>query len=156
MSPITECTKQGLFNWTNRAQKAFEVIKQMLTEAPILQLLNFEVAFEVTCDASHIGIGGILSQNGHPMAFYSGKLNDAKRRYSIYDLELYAVVQTLKHWRHYLIHREFVMFSDHDSLRHLNSQKKINAHHARWIDFLQQYILFLNIKRVLRITWQTH
>jgi hypothetical protein len=104
MFPIIECTKQGSFNWTNRAQKSFEVIKQKLTEAPILQLPNFEAAFEVTCDASHIGIGGVLGQNGHPVAFYSEKLNDAKRRYSIYDLQLYAVVHTLKHWRHYLIH----------------------------------------------------
>jgi hypothetical protein len=97
MSPIIECTKQGSFNWTNRAQKAFEVIKQKLTKALILHLPNFEAAFEVTCDTSHIGIGGVLSQKGHPVAFYSEKLNDTKRRYSTYDLKLYAVVQTLKH-----------------------------------------------------------
>jgi hypothetical protein len=146
MSPITECTKQGSFNWTNRAQKAFEVIKQKLTEAPILQRPNFEAAFEVTCDASHIGIWGVLSHNGHPLAFYNEKLNDAKRRYSTYDLELYAVVQTLKHWRHYLIHQEFVILSDHDSLRHLHSQKRINARNARWVDFLQQYTFVLKHK----------
>lgn len=111
-----------------------------------MQLPNFEAAFEVTCDASHIGIVGVLSQNGHPVAFYSEKLNDAKRRYSTYDLELYAVVQTLKHWRHYLIHREFVIFSDHESLSQLHSQKRINARHARWIDFLQQYTFVLKHK----------
>jgi hypothetical protein len=80
------------------------------------------------------------------VAFYSEKLNDAKRRYSIYDLQLYAVVHTLKHWRHYLIHREFVIFSDHDSLRHLHSQKRISARHARWVDFLQQYTFVLKHK----------
>jgi len=121
MAPITECTKKGSFIWTIAAQRAFDAIKKCLTEAPILQLPNFDSSFEVACDASQLGIGGVLSQNGHPIAFYSEKLNEAKRRYSTYDLEFYAVVQTLKHWRHYLIHREFIIFSDHDSLRHLNS-----------------------------------
>jgi hypothetical protein len=146
MAPITECTKKGAFLWTTDAQKAFEVVKELLTKAPILQLPNFELPFEVSCDASHSGIGGVLSQNGHPIAFFSEKLNDARKRYSTYDLELYAVVQSLKHWRHYLIHREFVLFSDHDSLRHLQSQKHLNARHARWVEFLQQYTFVLKHK----------
>jgi hypothetical protein len=69
-----------------------------------------------------------------------------EKRYSTYDLELYAVVQSLKHWQHYLIHREFVLFSDHDSLRHLQSQKHLNARHARWVEFLQQYTFVLKHK----------
>jgi hypothetical protein len=54
-------------------------------------------------------------------------------------MEFYALIQTLKHWRPYLIHREFILFTDHDSLKHLNSQNKINARHARWMDYLQQF-----------------
>ena len=49
------------------------------------------------------------------------------------------MVQTLKHWRPYLVHREFILFTDHDSLRHLNSQNRLNAKHARWFDYLQQF-----------------
>jgi hypothetical protein len=143
---ITECTKKGAFVWTTTTQKAFEAIKVQLTQAPILRLPNFEIPFEVSCDASHLGIGGVLSQNGHLVAFYSEKLNDARKRYSTYDLELFAVIQSLKHWRHYLIHREFVLFSDHDSLRHLHSQKHLNARHARWVEFLQQYTFVLKHK----------
>jgi len=146
MAPITECTKKGAFVWTTAAQKAFEAIKVQLNQAPILRLPNFEIPFEVSCDASHLGIGGVLSQNGHLVAFYSEKLNDARKRYSTYDLELFAVIQSLKHWRHYLIHREFVLFSDHDSLRHLHSQKHLNAQHARWVEFLQQYTFVLKHK----------
>jgi hypothetical protein len=77
MATITECTKKGSFIWTKSAQKAFDLIKQHLTEAPILQL-PFEAPLEVACDDSHLSIGGVLSQNGHPVAFYSKKL--MKRR----------------------------------------------------------------------------
>ena len=92
---MTECTKKGAFLWTTIAQKAFEVVKELLTKAPILQLPNFELPFEVSCDGSHSGIGGVLNQNGHSIAFFNEKLNDARKRYSTYDLELYAVVQAL-------------------------------------------------------------
>ena len=54
-------------------------------------------------------------------------------------MEFYALVQTLKHWRAYLLHREFILFTDHDSLKHLNSQSRLNVKHTRWFDFLQQF-----------------
>jgi hypothetical protein len=131
MAPITECTKNGPIIWTPAAQRAFENVKKKLTEAPVLRLPNFEQPFEVACNASHVGIGGVLSQQGHPIAFYSEMLNDTRHRYSTYDLEFYALVQSLKHRRHYLIHKEFMLYTDHDSLCHINSQKHLNARHAR-------------------------
>ncbi|KAH7571078.1 hypothetical protein JRO89_XS05G0249300 [Xanthoceras sorbifolium] len=110
-----------------------------MSTAPVLKLLDFSKIFEVACDASHIGIGGVLSQEGHPIAFYSEKLNETRRKYSAYEMEFYALIQTLKHWRPYLIHREFILFTDHDSLKHLHSQNRLSAKHARWFDFLQQF-----------------
>ena len=71
--------------------------------------------FEVDCDASGTAIGAIMSQEGRPTAYFSEKLNDAKRKYSIYDQEFYAIVQTLKKWRHYLLHNEFVLYTDHQA-----------------------------------------
>ena len=105
---------------------------------------DFTKVFEVACDTSGVGIGGVLSQEGHPIAFFSEKLNDAKRRYSTYDKEFYAIVQSLRFWRFYLLPTEFVLFSDHQALRYLNSQKKLNARHAKWVEFLNEYSFVIN------------
>ncbi|RVW78808.1 Transposon Ty3-I Gag-Pol polyprotein [Vitis vinifera] len=109
--------------------------------APITECMkpDFEKVFEVACDASHVGIGAVLSQEGHPVAFFSEKLNGAKKKYSTYDLEFYAVVQAIRHWQHYLSYKEFVLYSDHEALRYLNSQKKLNSRHAKWSSFLQLF-----------------
>ncbi|GJX86535.1 RNA-directed DNA polymerase [Tanacetum coccineum] len=71
----------------------------------------------VECNESGVGIGGGLSQNQQLIAFFSEKLNDARRKYSTYDKEFYAIVRSLDTWRHYLLSNEFVMFSDHEALK---------------------------------------
>ena len=102
--------------------------------------------FKVACDTSRIGIGGVLAQEGHPVAYFSEKLNDARQRYSTYDKEFYAVIQALRYWRHYLLPHEFVLFSDHEALKYIYSQKKLNARHGRWTGFLQDYTFTLRHK----------
>ena len=111
MDPITECLQNKEFQWSNAASQAFREIKVRMTEAPVLRYPDFTKVFEVACDG--VGVGGVLSQEGHPIAFFSEKLNDAKRRYSTYEKEFYAIVQSLRFWRFYLLPTEFVLFSDH-------------------------------------------
>ena len=104
-----------------------------------MHLPNFTKPFEVECDALGIGIGGVLSQERHPIAYFSEKLNDVKQKYFTYDKEFYAIIRALWHWRHYLLSQKFVIYSDHEALRYLHSQKKLNFRHGSWVEFLQRY-----------------
>ncbi|PKI75681.1 hypothetical protein CRG98_003941 [Punica granatum] len=144
--PITECLKAGVFKWDEAAQKSFELIKKKMTEAPLLALPDFEKVFEVCCDDSNVGIGAILSQEGKPLAFFSEKSNGPRRNYSTYDKEFYAIVRALANWRHYLISKEFVLFSDHEALKYINGQHKLNNRHAKWVEFLQAYTFVIKHK----------
>ena len=114
-----------------------------MTAAPVLALPDFDKVFEVSCDASGVGIGGVLSQEGRPIAFFSEKLSRSKKNYSTYDLEFYAIVQTLKHWRHYLVHKEFILLTDHEALKYINGQHKLGKRHAKWVAYLQEFIFAL-------------
>lgn len=109
-------------------------------------LPNFSLAFEVHCDASGIGIGVVLSQGGRPLAYFSEKLNGSKLRYSTYDIEFYSIVRSLMHRRHYLIHKEFILYTDHEALKYVNGQHKLNSRRAKWSEFLQEYTFVLQHK----------
>ncbi|KAL5737954.1 hypothetical protein ACOSP7_030715 [Xanthoceras sorbifolium] len=146
MAPITDCMKEKKFQWPKDAEDAFQLIKVRLTTAPILILPDFSQPFELHSDASKVGIGAVLSQACKPVAYFSEKLTGARARYSTYDIEFYAVVQAVKHWRHYLFHREFVLYTDHEALKQLHSQDKISARHASWSAYLQQFTFVLKHK----------
>ncbi|KAH9721969.1 Endonuclease [Citrus sinensis] len=139
MAPITDCMKGGQFSWAKATIKAFKIIKEKFITAPVLALPDFSLTFEVHCDASKVGIGAILSQRGKPIAYFSEKLNEAKAHYNTYDMEFYAIVKALKHWRHYLVHKDFVLYTDHAALKYLNSQDKLPYIHATWTILLQQF-----------------
>jgi hypothetical protein len=105
------------FHWTEEARKSFNLLKRKITEQPILVLSDFQKTFQVKCDASGFAIGAVLSQEDRPIAYFSESLNEAKVKYSTYDKEFYAIIQTLKKWRHYLIPKEFVLYSDNHALQ---------------------------------------
>ena len=146
IAPITDCVKKGRFQWYEQVEESFQKIKERLGSTLVLLLLDFKRVFEVECDASRIGIGAVLSQEGRPVSFYSKRLNGTRRRYTTYDKEFYAIIRTLKHWEHYLIHQEFILHTDHEALKHLNNQRKLSKMHAHWVSHLRRFTFVIKHK----------
>jgi hypothetical protein len=118
------------FHWIEEAEKSFNLLKKKIIEQPILILPDFSKTFQVRCDASGFEIGVVLSQDDRSIAYFSEKLNEVKIKYSTYDKEFYAVIQALKKWRHYLVPKEFVLYSDNHALQFMTQQEKLNQKHA--------------------------
>ena len=96
-APINALTKKNVrFEWGNEQQHAFDELKHILTHAPVLALPNFDLTFEIECDASGVGIGSVLMQCNRPIAYFSERFSSAQMNYPVYDKELYAVIRTLE------------------------------------------------------------
>jgi hypothetical protein len=148
-SPLTEVIKKNVpFKWGKEQEKAFNLIKEKLTNAPLLVLPNFAKAFEIECDASGIGIGAVLMQEGRSVAYFSEKLSGAALNYPTYDKEIYALVRALENWQHYLWPKEFVIHTDHESLKHLKGQQRLNRRHAKWVGFIETFPYVIRYKQV--------
>ncbi|KAL0356110.1 UNVERIFIED_CONTAM: Retrovirus-related Pol polyprotein from transposon [Sesamum radiatum] len=94
-----------------------EALKTAMTYLPVLVLSDFSQPFDVTTDASQIAIGAVLSQNHHPIAFFSKKLGPRLQSASTYDRELYTISKAVRKWRQYLLRRKFNIFTDQQSLK---------------------------------------
>ncbi|MCO5595420.1 hypothetical protein L7F22_049462 [Adiantum nelumboides] len=138
--PLTELTQiDENFIWTEKRDFAFNELKNLSAKSPILKLPDFEKTFEVIVDACAKGVGGILRQEGHPIAYESRQLCIHERNYPTHDLELLAVVHALNKWRHYLLSQIFELVTDHKSLKWIFTQPELNMRQRRWVEFLQEF-----------------
>ncbi|GKD33914.1 putative reverse transcriptase domain-containing protein, partial [Tanacetum coccineum] len=113
--PMTKLTQKSVkFDWGEKAEAAFQLLKQKLCSAPILALPEGSENFVVYCDASHKGLGAVLMQREKVIAYASRQLKVHEKNYTTHDLELGAVVFALKMWRHYLQRRWLELLSDYD------------------------------------------
>ncbi|GKB21140.1 putative reverse transcriptase domain-containing protein [Tanacetum coccineum] len=122
-----------------KAEAAFQLLNQKLCSAPILALPGGSENFVVYCDASHKGLGAVLMQKEKVIAYASRQLRVHEKNYTTHDLELGAIVFTLKMWRHYLYGTKCVMFTNHKSLQHILDQKELNMRQRRWLELLSDY-----------------
>ena len=147
-APLNELTKKGVeFVWGKSQENAFQELKKSLTLAPLLALPDFNKSFEIECDASGIGIGGVLMQEGKPISYFSEKLGGAQLNYPVYDKELYALVRVLETWQHYLWPKEFIIHSDHEALKYLKGQAKLNRRHAKLVEFIESFPYIVKYKK---------
>jgi hypothetical protein len=118
--PMTELLeKTKTFEWTPRREANFQELKKRLTTAPVLTMPDMEKPFSIYCDASGQGLGCVLMQDGHVVVHASRQLRKHLEKYSMHDLELAAIVHTLKIWRHYIIGKRCEVYSDHKSLKYI-------------------------------------
>jgi hypothetical protein len=102
-TPLTDLLKKDNFLWDDSTDVAFMALKQAMTQAPVLQLPDFTKPFILETDASGFGIGAVLSQGKHPIAYFSKKLSAHMQKQSAYVRELYAISEAIAKFRHYLI-----------------------------------------------------
>jgi hypothetical protein len=95
--------KSKTFEWTPKREASFQELKRRLTMAPVLTMPNMEKPFLIYCDAFGQGLGCVLMQDVHVVAYASRQLRKHKEKYLTHDMELAAVVHALKIWRHYII-----------------------------------------------------
>ncbi|GJS60510.1 putative reverse transcriptase domain-containing protein [Tanacetum coccineum] len=137
---MTKLTQKGIkFDWGEKEENAFQLIKQKLCSAPILALPEGSEDFVVYCDASHKGLGAVLMQREKVIAYASRQLKVHEKNYTTHDLELGSVVFALKIWRHYLYGTRCTVFTDHKSLQHILDQKELNMRQRRWLELLSDY-----------------
>ncbi|GJX92358.1 putative reverse transcriptase domain-containing protein [Tanacetum coccineum] len=114
------------FDWGEKEENAFQLIKQKLCSTPILALPEGSKDFAVYYDASHKGLGDVLMQREKVIAYASRQLKVHEKNYTTHDLELKSAVFALKIWRHCLYGTRCTMFTDHKSLQHILDQKELN------------------------------
>nr|GEU47750.1 hypothetical protein [Tanacetum cinerariifolium] len=131
--------KNKKYVWGMEEEEAFQTLKQKLCFAPILALPKGTEKFIVYCDASLRGFGAVLMQREKVIAYASRQLKKHEENYTTHDLELGAVVFTLRLWRHYLYDTKCTVYTDHKSLQYILYQKELNIRKRCWIELLNDY-----------------
>jgi hypothetical protein len=125
--PITELLKKGnKYLWSEACDEAFKHLKKLLTTSPVLAQPDTTKPFDVYCDASGTGLGGVLMQEGRVIPYSSRQLRYHEEHYPTHDLELAAVVMALRTWHHYLLGNVVHIYTDHKSLKYIFTQPDLN------------------------------
>ena len=137
LAPLTALTSAKVkWNWTDEHQTAFDEMKQVMTRETLLAYLDFKQPFDIHTDASLSQLGTCISQDGHPIAFYSCKLNPAQTRYTTTERELLSIVEVLKEFRNILLGQQIHVHTDHKNLTY----KTFNSDRVmQWRLYIEEY-----------------
>lgn len=145
--PLTELTKKETrFIWTQKAEEAFQALKEAILKEPVLATFDPTKEVELETDASDYALGAQVGQrdeNGklHPIAFYSRKLHGAELNYPIYDKEFLAIVNAFKEFRHYLLgsQHKVKVYTDHKNISHFATTQKLCGRQLRYAEYLSEF-----------------
>jgi hypothetical protein len=142
--PLTQLTKKDQqFEWTNKCEDTFNILKEKFTTAPVLQIFDPEKRCIVETDASDYAMGACLNQEDnqgrqHPVMYFSRQMQDAELNYDVHDKELLAIIETLRNWRVYLegAKHQVEVITDHKNLTYFMTSKDLNRRQIRWAEEL--------------------
>lgn len=137
--PLTDLLKKNAFEWNEQATEAFNKLKNYLMNPPVLSMPDFSKEFIIECDASGVGTRAVLTQTGRPIAYHGQALNGKNLMLSTYEKELLALILSTKKWSQYLIGRRFTITTDHQSLKHLLTQRLNMGIQGKWLAKLHEY-----------------
>jgi hypothetical protein len=144
---LYKASKQKVIAWTSELENNFENLKKRILSAPVIRLPNVENDFILETDASQIAVGAVLKQvfadTGleHPVGFFSRALCGSERNYGAYELEMYAVVRAVEHFRMFLVGKPFLLRTDHAALaKLLRRDLPPTSRVERWILRLSEYV----------------
>jgi hypothetical protein len=130
--------------WTPACQASFDGIKHALSNAPVLTVYDNQrpqdkLNLELWADASELGIGAVLLQDGKPLAYHSASFKGAERNWTTTEKELWAIRSSLEHFRCYLEGIDFTVCTDHKPLIWLQTQPSLSRKQARWLEYMQRF-----------------
>ncbi|KAI5323819.1 hypothetical protein L3X38_032892 [Prunus dulcis] len=147
----TLLAKDTPFNFDKACLEAFNKLKALLTSAPIIAAPNWDLPFELMCDASDYAVGAVLGQRKdklpHVIYYASRTLNDAQLNYATTEKELLAVVFALEKFQSYLVGAKIIVYTDHAALKYLLSKKDAKPRLIRWVLLLQEFDLEIQDKK---------
>eukprot|EP01018_Ginkgo_biloba_P023498 Gb_02517 [translate_table: standard] len=139
ITTLNKLLKKEAFCWNPQVEDCFERVKKIMTSTPILATPNFSKPFILECDASGLGMGPVLMQEGGPIAFESRILKGKEVTRSTYDKEMLAIIHALTKWRQYLLGSKFIVKTDHNSLQYILKQKELSPEQQKWVSKIQAY-----------------
>ncbi|KAK9003791.1 hypothetical protein V6N11_018688 [Hibiscus sabdariffa] len=142
--PLCSLLEQGKpFEFDEECMKAFEILKSKLVTTPIVEPPDWNLPFELMCDASDYAVGAVLGQRKgkifHPTYYASKTLNEAQVNYTTTEKELLAVIFAFDKFRSYLLGTKVTVFTDHSAIKYLLSKKDAKPRLIRWILLLQEF-----------------
>ncbi|KAL0846987.1 hypothetical protein Bca101_020233 [Brassica carinata] len=149
--PMTKLLcKEAAFSFDEDCLEAFKKIKGDLVSSPIVQPPDWDLPFEIMCDASDFAVGAVLGQKKdgqtHVIYYASQTLNDAQMKYATTEKEMLAIVFAFEKFRSYLVGSKVIVYTDHAALRHLLAKKDAKPRLLRWILLLQEFDLEIREK----------
>jgi hypothetical protein len=146
-APLTALLQKNSFKWSDSATKAFQELEQAVTHPHVLRLPDFTKPFTIKCDASGIGIGAVLKQEGQPIAFMSQTLKGKALLLSTYEKELLSLVTAVQKWRPYLLGQAFKVKTNQRSFKFVLEQKVGTVAQQRLVSKLLGYDFVIKYKK---------